>query len=247
VIETGEYTKIVQFNDGNSDISASIYARWSDDILYIAADITDDMLSVYYLEPWWCDNLEIEIDAQQDGWFLNGNQNYRFYIVPRGVDDTADVVGHNFYHDPGNDPWHEIDVSAITAKYVVYSGGHVIEMAIPASVMPGVGIQEDSSLRLTFQVEDYDTYPGWPRFNVFTGLEEDVPGFVRLYLVQNKYYADLNGDGIINFEDFAILGGQWLQEPGTPSADIAPHGGDGIVDTHDLAELVTYWLENIDS
>jgi len=246
VIETGEYTKIVHFNDGNSDISASIYARWSDDILYVAADITDDMLSVDNPDLWWCDNLEIKIDAQQDGWFFSGNQNYRFYVVPRGLDYTADVVGHNFYHDPGNDPWHEIDVSAITAKYAVHAGGYVIELAIPASVIPGVGIQEAYSLRLTFQVEDYDdTYPGWPRFNVFTGLEEDVPGFVYLYLVQNNYYADLNHDRIINLEDFAILSGQWLQEPGTPSADIAPHGGDGIVDIYDLAELVTYWLESI--
>jgi hypothetical protein len=246
-IEMGEYTKIVHFNDGNSDISAIIYARWLDDVLYVAADITDDILSVYYSELWWCDNLEVKIDAQQDGWLLNGNQNYRFYVVPRGSDAIADVVGHNFYHDPGNDPWHQIDVSAITAKYALRTGGYVIEMAIPASIAPGVGIYEHSSLRLTFQVEDYDTYPGWPRFNVFTGLEEDTPGFVQLYLVQNNYYADLNRDGIINFEDFTILAAQWLQDTGTPSADIAPHGGDGIIDFDDLAELIKYWLESIDS
>jgi hypothetical protein len=247
VIETGEYTKIVHFNDGNPDISTIIYARWSDDVLYVAADVTDDVLSVYYSEPWWCDNLEIKIDAQQDGWFFNSNQNYRFLVVPRGLNGTADVVGHNFYHDPDNEPWHEIDVSAITAEYDVRADGYVIELAIPTSVMPGVGIHEYSSPRLTFQVEDYDTYPGWPSFNVFTGLEEDVPGFVYLYLIQNNYYADLNRDGIINFKDFAILSGQWLEDPGTPSADIAPYGGDGIVDIDDLAELVTYWLESTDS
>jgi hypothetical protein len=48
-------------------------------------------------------------------------------------------------------------------------------------------------------------------------------------------------DGV-EMRDFAILGTQWQQSPGEPSADIAPNGGDGIVDRFDLAELVDNWL-----
>jgi hypothetical protein len=55
--------------------------------------------------------------------------------------------------------------------------------------------------------------------------------------------ADLDGTGEVNFGDFAILTFQWLQAPGTPSADIAPEGaGDGIVNSLDLAVLAEHWL-----
>jgi len=56
------------------------------------------------------------------------------------------------------------------------------------------------------------------------------------------YPGDLDLDCDIDFEDFAILAGQWLQSPSEPSADIAPPGGDGIVDMNDLALLVDSWL-----
>ncbi|MHC4545521.1 MAG: hypothetical protein ACYTDW_14210, partial [Planctomycetota bacterium] len=56
--------------------------------------------------------------------------------------------------------------------------------------------------------------------------------------------ADLDGTGDVNFGDFAILTSQWLQAPGTPSADIAPEAaGDGIVNFLDLAVFANYWLE----
>ncbi len=55
--------------------------------------------------------------------------------------------------------------------------------------------------------------------------------------------ADLSGDCCVNFVDFAILGGQWLQTPGVPSADIAPEGGDGVVNFLDLDVLVNEWLQ----
>jgi hypothetical protein len=55
--------------------------------------------------------------------------------------------------------------------------------------------------------------------------------------------ADLSSDCCVNFVDFAILGGQWLQTPGVPSADIAPEGGDGVVNSLDLDILVSEWLQ----
>jgi hypothetical protein len=54
--------------------------------------------------------------------------------------------------------------------------------------------------------------------------------------------ADLDDDLDVDFVDYAILAGQWLEEPGVPSADIAPEGGDGIVNESDLAILVDEWL-----
>jgi hypothetical protein len=70
------------------------------------------------------------------------------------------------------------------------------------------------------------------------GLTDSGAAFIFLLLV-----ADLNQDGIVNFEDFAILANQWLQSPSSPSADIAPlTGGDNIVNVLDLNVLVEQWL-----
>ena len=54
--------------------------------------------------------------------------------------------------------------------------------------------------------------------------------------------ADLNVDGIVNLIDFTILGYQWQQQPGTPSADIMPTGGDNFVDLFDLSLMCENWL-----
>jgi len=56
--------------------------------------------------------------------------------------------------------------------------------------------------------------------------------------------ADLSGDCSVDFIDFAILGYQWRQAPGDPSADIAPEGGDGVVNFLDLAIMVSQWLQS---
>jgi pimeloyl-ACP methyl ester carboxylesterase len=56
--------------------------------------------------------------------------------------------------------------------------------------------------------------------------------------------GDFNGDGKVDFADFAFLANQWQGEPSYPSADIAPPPyGDGVVDYLDLAEFTQHWLE----
>jgi hypothetical protein len=71
---------------------------------------------------------------------------------------------------------------------------------------------------------------------------KDNSGAVHVFLF---LAADLNEDGLVNFLDFAILAGQWLQEPGIPSADIArPPAGDNIVNALDLSAFVDQWLRS---
>jgi len=53
--------------------------------------------------------------------------------------------------------------------------------------------------------------------------------------------GDLDGNGHLDYADFAILGYQWSGPGGDPNADIAPLGGDGVVDWQDLAELGVCW------
>ena len=51
--------------------------------------------------------------------------------------------------------------------------------------------------------------------------------------------ADINGDGVVDYLDLAILTDQWLLPPGTPSADL---NNDGIVNFEDYAIFAQYWL-----
>ncbi len=53
--------------------------------------------------------------------------------------------------------------------------------------------------------------------------------------------GDISGDGKVNFEDFAILAGQWDAAPGNPSADIAPPPN-GRVWIEDLMYLAENWM-----
>lgn len=58
--------------------------------------------------------------------------------------------------------------------------------------------------------------------------------------------GDINGDDKVDLDDLEILVDQWLQPPGTPSADIVPPPeGDNIVDFLDFALLAKYWLRGI--
>jgi len=45
--------------------------------------------------------------------------------------------------------------------------------------------------------------------------------------------------------DFAIIADQWLSEPGTPPADIAPEPLDNFIDMQDLGVCAENWLERI--
>ena len=52
--------------------------------------------------------------------------------------------------------------------------------------------------------------------------------------------ADFNADGIVDFYDYNILAGQWLQNENPLSADLID---DNIIDELDLAEFCRQWLK----
>jgi len=57
--------------------------------------------------------------------------------------------------------------------------------------------------------------------------------------------GDFDADQDVDFYDFDILACQWLQAPGSPSADIAPETPDGVVDALDLAVFAENWLAGL--
>jgi hypothetical protein len=55
--------------------------------------------------------------------------------------------------------------------------------------------------------------------------------------------GDITGDGKVDLDDLKILAEQWLQSPGTPSADIAPSPLDDIVNFLDFALMAENWMK----
>lgn len=65
----------------------------------------------------------------------------------------------------------------------------------------------------------------------------------RLVLTLAGVPGDIDGDGQTDIDDVKIMAGQWLHEPGMPSADIAPPDSpDGAVNGLDLSFLAEYWV-----
>ncbi|MHC4497899.1 MAG: S8 family serine peptidase [Planctomycetota bacterium] len=80
--------------------------------------------------------------------------------------------------------------------------------------------------------------------------EVDIEGdarirYGRVDMGADELYSvagDFEPDEDVDFADLLVLIDQWLQTPGTPSADIAPLNGDNFVDFLDFAALAENWL-----
>jgi hypothetical protein len=72
---------------------------------------------------------------------------------------------------------------------------------------------------------------------------DDIGLYSQACVAEFGPVADFTGDCIVDLKDLSILGSQWQQPPGNPSADIAPEPPDGFVDGRDLAALADSWLE----
>jgi hypothetical protein len=73
-----------------------------------------------------------------------------------------------------------------------------------------------------------------------------TPGEIWSFTIES-FPGDFEPDCDVDFADVAVMAGQWLQAPGSPSADIAPPpAGDGIVNFKDFAVLAQHWFEGIE-
>ena len=91
-------------------------------------------------------------------------------------------------------------------------------------------------------------------------LDSDEDGLINIYeykigtiptvpdsdgdgLSDEAEVIDFNGNGTIDFKDFAILASQWRQVGSGLSADVWPVEGDGTVDMNELSILLMHWVE----
>ena len=98
------------------------------------------------------------------------------------------------------------------------------------------------------QTETTYTDAGWDFVDESANGTEDIwkicngAAYPRLWWEYRALDGDVNNDCQVNLVDLAIVSYQWLDEPGIPSADIAPPGGDGEVNSDDLLVVAANWL-----
>ena len=97
---------------------------------------------------------------------------------------------------------------------------------------------------------DDESDPGYQNIPRAPFTSSDGPANERHYIevtYADWLRADINGDGVVDLLDFAMLASNWLRSNPSVDDDIAPSSGDGIVDALDLNELTSHWLESEDS
>ncbi len=72
------------------------------------------------------------------------------------------------------------------------------------------------------------------------GADTDVAALAEGHITITPLRVDMTEHSRLE----SLAGRQWLDMPGSPSADIAPETPDGVVDMLDLAVLALHWLED---
>ncbi|MHC4156765.1 MAG: hypothetical protein ACYST6_17865, partial [Planctomycetota bacterium] len=107
----------------------------------------------------------------------------------------------------------------------------------------GVHLSDISKMYIGFGDRE-NLYPGGTPGGTGVVYFDDIRLYPRKCAVSlAKPAADFDSNCFVDFRDLAVLGSQWRQSPGDPSADIAPEIPDGVVDWRDLSVLGDEWLE----
>ncbi len=152
----------------------------------------------------------------------------------------------------GNWGWDVVDLNAtmpenteLTIDVLNGSDDSVILADVSSSTDINWIAATELKLRANLSTDDPDNTPSLHDWSVsYAGPCESSWSNVESSL-QCDTLCDFDNNYEINFADFAILAGQWQQEPNSPSADIAPEVLDNFVDFLDLAVFVEKWLLDI--
>lgn len=159
--------------------------------------------------------------------------------------------------DPANEDF-EVEIEDATGQITIQPGFYIDSLEIPA-LGEWLSFTNVPVVLLDVASPEGGTLDGIIGMNLFVefnlvlhggGLLGQGPPSLEFERIPARLAADIappQGDGVVDWLDFAALAQAWLSSPGQPNwyakADLAPPGApDGIVDYLDLAVLVESWL-----
>ncbi|MFW9770248.1 MAG: FlgD immunoglobulin-like domain containing protein, partial [Candidatus Thorarchaeota archaeon] len=161
-------------DDDAQDLTVDLYASYSHEGLYLCFDVVDDTINLENAGLYgakWYDGIWLNLDADLDGYWGHGDDNYAVYVLPQGgppdpivrVDVTLDdrtLVADTM---PNTD---------LVASYSLTEKGYCIEILVRANSLFRISTNVGDSIRMQCRVLDYDEWLGWqysfPRYQAFT-------------------------------------------------------------------------------
>ena len=146
---------------GDADLSGTIWLYWDRNYLYLAADVTDDILKQDRSgrEIWMGDHLELDIDLKSKPGAKGAFSQEEFSIgfSPGNFQNTGDDL-----FDTPPEVWiwtpHGVDSSKIDVAASQTEKGYTLEARIPWKIL-GITPKEGMILRMDVRISDTDT-PG---------------------------------------------------------------------------------------
>lgn len=222
---------VTQYFSGSSWPSFANHAGWG---VYYGTSPSPDILSIVWQDPYTMYH-RYTTDESTD------------YASSGSVVSSAIELPAN-----GNWSWDVVDFNAtipenteLTIDILNGSDESVILADVNSSTDINWTAATELKLRANLSTDDPDNTPALHDWSVsYAGPCESDWSNVESSL-QCDTLCDFDNNYEINFADFAILAGQWRQEPNSPSADIAPEVLDDFVDYQDLAVFIEKWLFDI--
>jgi len=149
-----KYSFIANCNGALAEHSYDVYMAWRDDVLWIAADVRDDVYGYSPRGSHVIDGVELRIDGDGDGFRYNGENNYRIFIHPQ---DNEDEDGARIQLDrwAEDGTWYEMDVKDVEAAWTTTANGYIVEMSITEDAFED-NIQFNAAVTLRMQVDSCD-------------------------------------------------------------------------------------------
>jgi GH18 family chitinase len=141
---------------GPQDLSAKAWVGWTEEGLYFAFDVKDDIHVQKAVDEtlWHGDHMEIQLDTELEKDYDNPGMNYDDFQIGLSLGDLKNVpmTSYAWFNGP-NAPG---PVEGVQIAFSLTDGGYNLEAFIPTAALPGIALSNGSVLGMNVSPSDTD-------------------------------------------------------------------------------------------
>jgi hypothetical protein len=222
-----------------ADSSLRVWSLWTNDALYLAARVWDDvMVADSPLEIWRDDSIEFAIDGARD--FVSGGSDD--HVVTVAIDGRVVEYG-------------TVPLPQVQRAVRLLGDGYIVEMAIPTSYLQPPTWELDHIAGFTVGLHDDDDGGDWDSYMIWLGnsvntlpqnygrlLLSNEPGCHFVDIQPNALHGNPNlCDGDIDIADVQRLAACWMRPLGATCPAALDVNGWGDIDVFDIIAATELW------